>query len=56
MKIQVILRTDGQPDAEAGETEADDWEEMTVNLPALLRGIADQFEQSAAEDRDEPAT
>ncbi len=50
MKIQVMLRTEGQPEAVAGEVEADDWSEMKVNLPVLLRSIADQFEQDAAED------
>ena len=50
MKIQVVIRTDGHPETVAGEVEADDWPELKINLPALLRSIADQFEADALDD------
>lgn len=44
MRVAVILRTQDQPDAEAGEAEGDTWPEIQTELATLLRRIADEIE------------
>ncbi|WP_282795173.1 hypothetical protein [Streptomyces sp. CC224B] len=41
MRVEVVLRTVGQPDAVVGEAEGDTWPQMREALPALLRDLAD---------------
>jgi hypothetical protein len=45
VKVEVILRTEGQPAAVVGEAEGDTWPEMREALPVLLRRLADELEQ-----------
>ncbi|MHC5259899.1 hypothetical protein ACYSUO_18635 [Streptomyces sp. UC4497] len=46
MKVEVILRTKGQPEAVVGEAEGDTWPEMRRELPRLMRDLADEFEKT----------
>ncbi|MFG2963572.1 hypothetical protein ACGFZS_09810 [Streptomyces sp. NPDC048288] len=45
MKVEVLLRTEGQLAAVVGEAEGETWPEMQTALPALLRGLADTIEK-----------
>ncbi|MGI5196570.1 hypothetical protein ACQEVY_23460 [Streptomyces sp. CA-288835] len=51
MKVEVILRAEGQPQAVVGEAEGDTWPEIREALPALLRELAEELAQSM--DREE---
>ncbi|MFD7884083.1 hypothetical protein ACFV3N_16790 [Streptomyces bauhiniae] len=44
MKVQVLLRTEGELAVVVGEAEGETWPEMQTVLPALLRGVADRVE------------
>ncbi|MFE0132401.1 hypothetical protein ACFWY6_12635 [Streptomyces sp. NPDC059037] len=46
MKVEVILRTKGQPEAVVGEAEGDTWPEIRRELPKLMRNLADEFENT----------
>lgn len=52
MKIAVILRTAGQPDAEVGKAAADTWPEAQRELPALLRRLADEIEHHTVDEQE----
>ena len=45
MKIQVILRTDGQPDAVVGEAEGSTLEEIYTETAGLFRDLVEEMEK-----------
>lgn len=48
MKVEILLRTEGQPAAVVGDAEGDTWPEMQQELPAALRSLADEIEKRDA--------
>lgn len=48
MKIQVILRTDGQPDAIVGESEGETLAEVVENTAQLFDGLAESMRKGEA--------
>lgn len=48
MKIQVILRTDGQPDAVVGESEGETMAEVVENTARLFDELAEALRRGEA--------